>query len=47
MPFDMVSGMVVNDKGTSYNLGSKQSGVQLMLSVGKEQFKVQVNQIIK
>jgi hypothetical protein len=43
----MASGMAMNDKGLSYNLESKHSGVPLMLSVEKEQFKVQVNQIIK
>jgi hypothetical protein len=47
MPFDMASGMAVNDKGTSYNLESKQSGEQLTLSDEKEQSKVQVNQIMK
>lgn len=43
LPFDMASGMAMNDKGMSYNLESKQSGEQQMLSVEKEQSKVQVN----
>jgi hypothetical protein len=40
LPFDMASGMVMNDKGMSYSLESKQPGEQLTESVEKEQSKV-------